>query len=73
MNTPNYAYYQKNFAAFQAGATAQELRFDGYGVASFFDDLVTAMQARKQVSLTLPDALEAWRARSGHTLYPLIL
>jgi hypothetical protein len=73
MNTPNYAWYQKNFAAFQAGASPEELRFEGYGTASFFDDLVAAMQARKQVSLTLPEALEAWRARSGHTLYPLIL
>jgi hypothetical protein len=69
LNTPSYAYYVEHAAAFKAGADPASLRFEGYGARSFFDDLVAAMRSAGQVSLSLPEALEAWRAGQGGRLY----
>jgi hypothetical protein len=61
LNTPSYRYYEERVPAFRKGADTAALRFGGYGTASFFDDLVRAMDARGMRSLTLHEALQAWR------------
>jgi hypothetical protein len=68
LNTPNYAYYLENSSKFKDGADVAQIRFRGYGVASFFDDLVSAMRTAGLRSLSLPEALTTWSSANGaHT------
>lgn len=65
LNTPTYAYYVENSDKFKKGVDTRRIRFNGYGVASFFDDLVEAMQQSGLRSLSLPEALTAWPCTGG--------
>lgn len=69
LNTPSYAYYVEKKPAFKAGAPVETLRYGGYGTRNFFDDLVRAMDAEGQASMTLPAALDSWRRQHGDLSY----
>jgi hypothetical protein len=71
LNTPDYAFYQRRIQDFRSGGKVQDLSFDGYGVRSFFDDLVAAMARKGLVSLTMSEALAAWRVGNGQGAYRL--
>ena len=69
LNTPTYRYYRENAGKFKEGADTAQIRFGGYGVASFFDDLVDAMVAAGSISLSLPEALAAWTSGDGASVW----
>jgi hypothetical protein len=60
LNTPDPEWYMARRDAFLAGERIAQLRFDGYGARSFFDDLVHAMHALSCDSLPIIEALCAF-------------
>jgi hypothetical protein len=65
LNTPSYSYYLEHSGKFRQGWDTASIRFNGYGVASFFDELVEAMRRTGLRSRTLPEALTNWTKENG--------
>jgi hypothetical protein len=57
LNTPDPDWYMKARSHFLAGEKVADLRHDGYGARSFFDDLITAMRENNLASVTVMDGL----------------
>lgn len=57
LNSPEPEWYFERREAFKQGTSLTDLRFDGYGAASFFGDLASAMSDRGVRSYSMLDAL----------------
>src|SRR5262249_43554249 len=60
LNTPTLEYYLRHADALKAGKSPFTLRFEGYGVGTFFQDFCELMIARRAKSVPLIDALHVW-------------
>lgn len=58
LNSPTPEWYLEKRDGFRAGEDLTALRFDGYGVRSFYDDLCSAMRRRGEESVAAVVALE---------------
>ncbi len=56
LNTPNFKFYSKARDAFKSDEPIETLRYDGYGVGSYFTDLCEAMTSANLLSKTFEQA-----------------
>ena len=56
LNTPNFEFYSKARDDFKAGMPIERLKYDGYGVGSYFADLCKAMKSANKTSMTFEAA-----------------
>jgi hypothetical protein len=61
LNSPSAEVYFERRDRFERGADLGEVRYEGYGTRSFYDDLCVAMRARSLASVRLDAALAAYR------------
>jgi hypothetical protein len=61
LNSPTAEIYFERRDRFEAGAPPEEVRYEGYGTRSFYDDLCAAMRANGLPSVRLDEALAAYR------------
>jgi hypothetical protein len=61
LNSPSAEIYFERRDRFEQGADLEEVRYEGYGTRSFYDDLCAAMRTCALPSVRLDDALAAYR------------
>ena len=64
LNTPSVEYYMEIRDAFLAGEKIENLRWQGYGTASFFNQLMASMKQLNLKSLSMATALKLYSATS---------
>lgn len=62
LNSPDAETYFRLREGWRRGEAISDLRFDGYGTSSFYDDLVSAMDAAGVASVSIAEALAPYLA-----------
>jgi hypothetical protein len=65
LNTPDPQFYFAARDRYRAGEPIQSLRYEGYGIGAFLQELCERMQAARVESVSLAEALAAHLAETG--------
>jgi len=66
LNTPHPEFYLSARERFRAGEAIQQLRYQGYGVGTFLQELCDQMRAAGAPSLGIAEALALYINSSAH-------